>query len=183
LRCAQAVLGGRPVQKPARPCTPTYGFIILPPSVIHMSEILQGLELRAQALSNADSAEPVVDMRSARLLPATNGNSDSPHLPQAKVTSTHVEMGEADEPLLNSFYTLDTDTDDGLDVKGLLTQLLTFPRPADGMVPDTWGSDKRAEIKRVSTESDSVYTLDHGVQRFIDGLRDDFKAIRSTKTV
>lgn len=148
-----------------------------------MSEILQGLELRAQAQGNAEPAEPVVDMRSARLLPATTGTSDSPHLPHAKVTSTHVEMGESNEPMIDPFYSLDTDTDDRLDVKGLLTQLLTFPRPADGMVPDTWGSDKRAEMKRISTDSDSIYTLDRSVQRFIDGLRDDFKAIRSTKSV
>ncbi len=120
-------------------------------------------------------------MRSARLLPATTGTTDSPHLPQAKVTSTHVEMGESDEPLMS--YTLDTDNEEGLDVKGLLTQLLTFPRPADGIVPDTWGSDKRAEIKRISTDTDSVYTLDRTVQKFIDGLRDDLRAIRGTKSV
>ena len=148
-----------------------------------MSEILQSLELHAQAQGNADQAEPVVDMRSAKLLPATTGTTDSLHLPQAKVTSTHLEMGEDNESMINATYTFDTDTDEGLDVKGLLTQLLTFPRPSDGIVPDTWGSDKRAEIKRVSTDTDSVYTLDRNVQRFIDGIRDDVRAIRGTNSV
>lgn len=96
-----------------------------------MSEILQGLEHRAQAQGNADEAAPVVDMRSARLLTIALGTADSAHLPQAK---------------------------------GLLKQLLTFPRPTDGIVPDAWGTDKRADIKRISTDVASVYTLDRGVQ-------------------
>jgi hypothetical protein len=148
-----------------------------------MYEILQGLELRVQAQGNADPAEPLVDMRSARLLSATTGAPDSPHLLQAEMTPTHVDRSESDQPLIDISYSLDTDTEEGLDVKGLLTQLLTFPRPAGGIVPDTWGSDQRAETKRISTDTDSVYTLDRTVQRFINGLRDDFKTIRSTKSV
>ncbi|MCC7530495.1 MAG: hypothetical protein IT342_18365 [Candidatus Melainabacteria bacterium] len=148
-----------------------------------MSEILQGLELRVQAQGNADAAEPVIDMRCARLLPATTGTTVSQHLPQTEESTSHAVMGESNEPLINATYLLDTDTEEGLDVKGLLTQLLTFPRPAGGIVPDTWGSDERAEIKRISTDADSVYTLDRGVQSFIDGLRDDFRTIRNTKSV
>lgn len=84
-------------------------FTELPPHpVIYMSEILQRLELRAQAQDDAAQAAPVVDMR------------------------------------------------------GLLKQLLTFPRLADGIVPDTWGTDKRADVKRMSTGVDSVYTLSRG---------------------
>ncbi len=143
-----------------------------------MSEILQGLELPAQAQGNASEAEPVVDMRSARLLPATTGTTDSPHLPQIKVMSAQVESGETEEPERFAAYSIDTDTEDGLDVKGLLTQLLTFPRPKDGVVPDSWGNDKRAEVKRISTDLDSVYTLNRTVQRFIDDVKDDFQTFK-----
>ncbi len=68
-------------------------------------------------------------------------------------------MGEDVEASSEVSASLDTDNDEGLDVKGLLKQLLTFPRAADGIVPDSWGTDKRAEVKRLSTEIDSVYTL------------------------
>ena len=148
-----------------------------------MYEILQEIELRAQARGHAATAEPLVDMRSARLLPATAGANDSPHLLQAEMTPTRVDRSELNQPLIDASYSLDTDTEEGLDVKGLLTQLLTCPRPAGGKVPDTWCSDKRAETKRISTDADSVYTLDRSVQRFIDGLRDDFKTIRNTKSL
>jgi hypothetical protein len=130
--------------------------------VIYMSEILQGLELRAQAQGDADQATSVVDMRSARLHEKASGSTEFAHLPHAKVTATHLEMGEGIEDLSDVTDYLDTDNDEGLDVKGLLRQLLTFPRPTDGSVPDSWGSDKRAEIKRTSTNVDSVYTLSRG---------------------
>jgi hypothetical protein len=142
-----------------------------------MYEILQGLELRVQAQGNADPAEPLVDMRSARLLSATTGAPDSPHLLQAEMTPTHVDRSESDQPLIDISYSLDTDTEEGLDVKGLLTQLLTFPRPAGGIVPDTWGSDQRAETKRISTDTDSVYTLESGVKQIVNGWRKELSEL------
>ncbi len=151
------------VQKLPDMCTTIYGFLLfLPHPVIYMSEILQGLELRAQALGDAEQATPVVDMRSARLTSIVSGSTDSEHLPHAIVTPTHLEMGEDIEVWSDVAASLDTDNDEGLDVKGLLKQLLTFPRATNGIVPDTWGIDKRAEVKRLSTDTDSVYTLDRG---------------------
>ncbi|HIA52938.1 MAG TPA: hypothetical protein EYN91_12775 [Candidatus Melainabacteria bacterium] len=135
-----------------------------------MSEILQALELRAQANGTAQEAEPVVDMRRARLLPAKSDNSDTQHLPPAN------------DVLMNPTYELDTDNDEGLDVKGLLAQLLTFPRQKDGIVADSWGTEKRAEIKRISTDADSVYTLDSRVQSVLDGIRQDVLELRKTRT-
>lgn len=127
-----------------------------------MSEILQGLELRAQAQGDADQATSLVDMRSARLHEIASGSTDFAHLPHATVTATHLEMGEDIEASSDVSDSLDTDNDEGLDVKGLLKQLLTFPRPSDGVVPDAWGTDKRAEVKRMSTDVDSVYMLSRG---------------------
>ncbi len=146
-----------------------------------MSEILHALEFQAQAQGTAHEVEPVVDMRSARLLPATAG-PETEHLPLATVSATHLEIGDSNRPLMNATYTLDTDSDEALDVRGLLTQLLTFPRPADGIVPDTWGNDQRAEIKRVSTDMDSVYTytLDRRVKSVLDGIRQDILELRRT---
>lgn len=43
---------------------------------------------------------------------------------------------------------------------GMLTQLLTFPRVNDGVVPDSWGPNKLAEVKRISNEIDCVYALE-----------------------
>lgn len=47
---------------------------------------------------------------------------------------------------------------------GMLTQLLTFPRVNDGVVPDSWGPNNHAEIKRVSTDTDTVFVLDSRVR-------------------
>ena len=145
-----------------------------------MSEIMQALESRAQAHGTAQEAEPVVDMRSARLL-AVTGKSDSSLLPSATVTASYLELGDAKD-IQDDKYDLDTDNDEGLDVKGLLTQLLTFPRPKDGIVPDSWGTDKRSEIKRISTDMDSVYTLDSRVRGFVDEIRQDFLEIRKSRS-
>lgn len=143
-----------------------------------MSEILQAHELQAHAQGTAQQAEPVVDMRNARLLPASAGKTDAPHLPLATVTATHLEIGDSNSLLIQSSYSLDSDSEEGLDVKGLLTQLLSFPRPADGVVPNAWGNDKRAEVKRISTEMDSVYTLDRRVTSVIEGIRQDILELR-----
>ncbi len=40
---------------------------------------------------------------------------------------------------------------------GMLTQLLTFPRVNDGVVPDSWGPNKLAGVKRVLTDTDSAF--------------------------
>lgn len=147
-----------------------------------MSEILQALEQNARAQGSAYEAEPVVDMRSIMRLPAASGNSDTAHLPLAKVTATHLEIGDNDQLLVDSRFSLDTDNDEGLDVKGLLTQLLTFPRTKDGIVPDSWGTEKRSEIKRISTDMDSIYTLDTRVRSLIDSIRQDIIESRTTQS-
>ncbi len=143
-----------------------------------MSEILQGLELQAQAQGNADLAAPVVDMRSARLLPETTGSTDSPHLPLATFNADHIDMSDAPAALIPAKYSLDDDNEQGLGVKGLLTQLLEYPGPVDGIVPDSWGTDERAPFKHVSRLMDSIYALDNSVDRVIDGIRQDILEIR-----
>lgn len=151
------------------------------PVIPTMSETLQGLEPTARVQSDAVEATPAVDMRSARLLPETTGSTDSSNLPTATVTAHHIELGDASGSILQQPYALDFDNDEGLDVRGLLTQLLDFPGARDGVVPDSWGTHQRPEFKRVSPAVDSVYTLNPKVEKFIDGIRDDFQKAFNTQ--
>lgn len=66
-------------------------------------------------------------------------------------------------------YDLDTEGHHEFVVKDMLAQLLTFPRANSGMVPDSWGPNNRAESKRVSTDTDSVYVLDSRVRSALNG--------------
>lgn len=159
---------------------PTAQNTFFPSGEYNMSEKLQALEQNARAQANAHEAEPVVDMRSARLPHCAPGDTDSAHLPPAKVTANHLEIGDIDHLSVDSHQALDTGNDEALDIKGLLTHLLTFPRTKDGIVPDSWGTDKRSEIKRISTDMDSVYTLDTRVRGVIDTIRQDIIESRTT---
>lgn len=146
-----------------------------------MSEILQALEFQARAQGNAETASPVVDMRSARLQPESSGNSDSTLLPQATVTADHIDLGDS-KTATPAVYTLDDDNDEGFTVKNLLTQLLEFPGPTDGIVPDSWGTDQRAEVKHVSPLMDSIYTLDRRVHNVVNSIRDDILEIHRNRS-
>ena len=91
------------------------------------------------------------------------------------MTPNPLEIGDIDHLSVDSHQVLDTDNDEALDIKGLLTHLLTFPRTKDGIVPDSWGTDKRSEIKRISTD-----TLDTRVRGVIDTIRQDIIESRTT---
>ncbi|PZM80261.1 MAG: hypothetical protein DKT66_13400 [Candidatus Melainabacteria bacterium] len=57
-------------------------------------------------------------------------------------------------------YDLDTEVHHEFVVKDMLAQLLTFPRANSGMVPDSWGPNKCAEVKHFSNEIEPLYALE-----------------------
>jgi hypothetical protein len=146
-----------------------------------MSEILQALEHNAQAQGTTDEAVPAVDMRSARVLPEMSGSTDSSTLPTATVTAHHIELGDSAGSMLQSTYALDLDNEEGHGVRDLLAQLLDYPGPRDGVVPDSWGTQQRSEFKRVSPSVDSIYTLNPAVESLIDSIREDFKKVLDSR--